>query len=76
MKSVLQQKSFAFALKIIEVYKQIATVHKEYVLSRQILKSGTATGALIREAEYAQSKANFISKLSIGLHPVKSFQIG
>ena len=67
MESILQQKSFAFALKVIDIYKQIVSSHKEYVLGRQILKSGTAIGALIREAEYAQSKADFISKMSISL---------
>jgi len=41
--------------------------HNEYVLSKQVLRSGTAIGALVREAEFAQSKADFINKLSIGL---------
>ena len=65
--SVLKQKSYDFALKVIRVYKQIVAEHKEYVLSRQFLKAGTAPGALVREAEYGQSKADFISKLSIAL---------
>ncbi len=54
--SILKQKTYAFALKVIKVYKQIIAEHKEYVLSKQFLKSGTAPGALVREAEYAQSK--------------------
>ena len=74
--NILKTKSFAFALKAIQTYKEIIKNHKEYVLSRQFLKSGTAIGALVREAEFAQSKPDFISKLSIALHPVKSFQIG
>jgi four helix bundle protein len=65
--SILRQKSYTFALKVIKVYKQIVSEHKEYVLSRQFLKAGTAPGALVREAEYGQSKPDFISKLSIAL---------
>ena len=65
--SILKQKTYAFALKVIKVYKQIIAEHKEYVLSKQFLKSGTAPGALVREAEYGQSKADFISKMSIAL---------
>jgi four helix bundle protein len=74
--SILKQKSYAFSLKVIKAYKQIIADHKEFVLSKQFLKAGTSPGALIREAEYAQSKPDFISKMSIGLYPVKSFQIG
>jgi four helix bundle protein len=66
-KSVLKSKSFAFGLKIIEVCRQLKDSKKEYVLYRQLLRSGTAIGALLREAEYAQSKADFINKLSIAL---------
>ena len=65
--SILKIKSFDFALKVIQTYKEIIKTHKEYVLSKQFLRSGTSTGALVREAEFAQSKADFISKLSIGL---------
>jgi four helix bundle protein len=65
--SILKQKTYAFALKVIQVYKQIVAEHKEYVLSKQFLKAGTAPGALIREAEYGQSKPDFISKMSIAL---------
>ena len=65
--SILRQKSYAFALTVIKVYKQVVLEQKEYVLSKQLLKSGTAIGALVREAEFAQSKPDFISKLSISL---------
>lgn len=65
--NILKQKTYDFALKVISVYKQIVAEHKEYVLSRQFLKAGTAPGALVREAEYGQSKADFISKMSISL---------
>ncbi|MDD4589539.1 MAG: four helix bundle protein [Parabacteroides sp.] len=64
---VLREKSYAFALGVIRVYKQIVSEHKEFVLSKQFLKAGTATGALVYKAEFAQSKADFVSKLSIAL---------
>lgn len=65
--NILKQKTYDFAIKVISVYKQIVAQHKEFVLSKQFLKAGTAPGALVREAEYGQSKADFISKLSIAL---------
>ncbi len=65
--SILQQKSYAFALKVIKTCRQIITEKKEFVLSKQFMKAGTAIGALVREAEFAQSRADFISKLSIAL---------
>lgn len=65
--NILKEKAYVFALKVIAVYKQIIIEHKEFVLNKQFLKSGTAPGALIREAEFAQSKADFISKMSIAL---------
>src|SRR5450759_63696 len=69
--SILRQKSYAFALKVIRVYKQIVAENKEYVLSKQFLKAGTSIGALVREAEFAQSKPDFISKMSIALKESK-----
>jgi four helix bundle protein len=65
--SVLKHKSYAFALRIIKLFQYIQKEHKEYVLSRQVLKSGTFIGAMIRESIYAQSRADLINKLSIGL---------
>ncbi|MCK9640955.1 MAG: four helix bundle protein [Prolixibacteraceae bacterium] len=65
--SVLRDKSYIFALEIVKICRTLANVEKEYVLSRQLLKSGTSIGALIREAEHAQSSADFISKMSISL---------
>ena len=64
--NVLKAKSYAFALRVVKLYKYLCT-HKEYVLSKQVLRSGTAVGALVSEAEFGQSKADFISKLSIAL---------
>jgi four helix bundle protein len=65
--SILKIKSYDFAIKIIKLAQYLQSEKKEYVLSKQILKSGTAIGALIREAEFGQSKADFINKLSISL---------
>ena len=65
--NVIKEKSFTFALRIVKLAKYLRDEKKEFVLSRQILRSGTAIGALVREAEHAQSKADFISKMSIAL---------
>ena len=64
--NVIKQKSFTFAIEIVTLYK-ILSERKEFVLSKQLLRSGTSIGANVREAEHAQSKADFISKLSIAL---------
>jgi four helix bundle protein len=61
----LKDKSFKFALRIIKLYKYLIEEKKEYVISKQLLRSGTSIGANIREAQNAQSKADFIHKLSI-----------
>ena len=63
--NIIKIKSFDFALRIVELYKFLCADKKEFVLSKQILRSGTAVGALIREAEQAESKLDFIHKLSI-----------
>src|SRR5690606_6530364 len=64
--NVIYSKSYTFALKIIEVYKLLAA-QKEFVLSKQLLRSETAIGALVREAEHAQSKADFLHKMNLAL---------
>ena len=66
-KSVLKDKSYAFAIRVVQLYKHLSSTKKEFVLSKQVLRSGTSVGALIREAEFAQSKKDFISKMSISL---------
>ena len=63
--NVIKIKSFAFAIRIVKLYQFLKTDKKEYVLSRQLLKSDTSVGALIREAEQAESRADFKHKLSI-----------
>jgi len=65
--NILKSKSFAFSLRVIKAYKYLIKEKCELVLSKQLLRSGTAIGASINEAEYAQSKADFISKMSIAL---------
>ena len=65
--SILRDKSYLFAVRNVKLAQFLQQEKKEFVLCRQILKSGTAIGALIREAEYAQSNADFINKLSISL---------
>ncbi len=66
MKSnIIKEKSFDFAYRIMELYKYVRYEKKEFVLSKQILRSGTAIGALVEEALQAESKQDFIHKLSI-----------
>ncbi len=63
--SILVKKSFQFAILTINTYKVLVSVSKEYVMSRQLLKSGTSVGANVREAQNAESKLDFIHKLAI-----------
>jgi four helix bundle protein len=65
-KSVLRKKSYAFAIRVVMLSKTLQD-SKEYIISRQFLRSGTAIGALIREAEFGQSRADFVNKMSIAL---------
>jgi len=65
--NIIAKKTFDFALKVIAMYKVLVTDHKEYVLSKQILPSGTSKVANVNEAIEAQSKADFVHKLSIAL---------
>jgi four helix bundle protein len=66
-KSILREKSYLFAIRIVRLYRFLCDEKKEFVLSKQLLRSGTAIGALIKEAEFGQSKADFINKMSIAL---------
>lgn len=65
--NILKDKSYEFAIMIVKTSKQLIAQRKEFILSKQLLRSGTAIGALIKEAEFAQNKADFINKLSIAL---------
>src|SRR5437764_13594009 len=63
-KSIIREKSFTFALEVIEIYKRLLA-EREFVLSKQLLRSGTSIGANIEEALAAQSRRDFLSKMSI-----------
>lgn len=65
--NVTESKSFDFAVRIVNLYKHLTTVKNEYVLSKQLLRSGTSIGANVTEAERAQSTPDFYSKMSIAL---------
>lgn len=67
MENVIEKKSFDFAIRIVNLYKYLSDKKKEYVLSKQVLRSGTSIGANVAEAQQAQSKADFVSKISIAL---------
>ena len=67
MESVLRDKSYLFALRIVKLNKYLVCRHNEYTMSKQVLRSGTSVGVLIREAQYAQSAKDFINKLSVAL---------
>ena len=66
-KHITRKKSFEFALKIVRLVRNIQRTKNEHVLTRQLLRSGTAIGALIREAEHAESRKDFIHKMNISL---------
>jgi four helix bundle protein len=63
--SIVKNKSFAFAVRIVKLYKILSNERKEFVISKQLLRSGTSIGANVREAVNAESKADFIHKLAI-----------
>ena len=65
--NAVKDKSFAFAVRVVNLYKHLCHEKKEYVLSKQLLRSGTAIGALVREAEQAESKPDFVHKMAIAL---------
>ena len=63
--NVIKQKSFKFAVRIVNLYKTLTADRKEFVMSKQLLRSGTSIGANVREAQNAESKADFVHKLRI-----------
>ena len=65
--NILKDKSFHFAVRMVRLYTYLKKQHGEYILSQQLIRSGTAVGAMIREAEHAESLKDFIHKLSIAL---------
>ena len=67
MSHTVEEKSFVFAVRIVSVYRYLTETKREYVLSKQLLRSGTSIGANIVESQQAQSRADFVSKLNIAL---------
>ncbi len=63
--SILKEKSFLFAIRIVMLYKSLKEKQQEYILSKQLLRSGTSVGAMIRESKNSESKADFQHKLGI-----------
>ena len=63
--NVIKDKTFAFAIRIVKLYQYLCTDKKEFVLSKQLLKSGTSVGAMVREAEHAETRKDFLHKMAI-----------
>lgn len=63
--NLIKEKTYQFALAIVSLYKRVASEKKEYVLTKQLLRSGTSIGANVTEADAAISKAEFSAKISI-----------
>jgi four helix bundle protein len=68
--NIIKDKSKAFAIRIVRLYQYLLKNHKEYILSKQLLKSGTSVGANVKEALRGQSRADFISKMNIALKEI------
>ena len=67
MDRVVQEKSFQFAVRVVKMCKSLREEQKEYIMTKQLLRSGTSIGANIAEAQQAQSKSDFVHKMSIAL---------
>ena len=67
MDNAIKEKSFSFSVRIVKLCKFLREEKKEYVMSRQLLRAGTSVGANIAEAQHAQSRPDFLSKLNIAL---------
>ena len=65
MENILKNKSFSLAIEIVQVYKHLIEEKREFVMSKQLLRSGTSIGAMVRESQNAESKNDFIHKLAI-----------
>ncbi|GAB3856238.1 four helix bundle protein [Hymenobacter terrigena] len=63
--NILKSKSFAFAVRVVRMCQFLQTERREFILAKQLLRCGTAIGSMVREAEYAESKSDFIHKLAI-----------
>ncbi len=71
---MLRQRSFEFSVRVVKLARFLSKEKQDWVLARQVLRSGTSIGANIRESRFAQSKADFISKLSIALKEASETQ--
>lgn len=67
MKNVISEKSYSFAVRVVNLYKFQTAKKQEFILSKQILRSGTSIGASVKEAEHAQSKGDFLNKMNVAL---------
>ena len=72
--NVIERKSYAFAVRIVNLQKYLVNQKREYIMSRQICKSGTSIGANVAEAQRAQSTADFVAKLKIALKEANETQ--
>lgn len=63
--NIIKNKSFAFAVRIVRLYQFLCNEQREFVLSKQLLRSGTSVGAMVREAEHAETRADFKHKMGI-----------
>ena len=72
--NIIKEKSYKFAVRIVKLAKYLNENKREFVLSKQILRSGTSIGALVRESEHAESRPDFIHKLSIALKEANETQ--
>ncbi len=72
--NILHKKSYSFAIRVVKLSHFLNNDKKEFILSKQILRSGTSIGALVRESQYAQSHADFINKLTVALKEANETQ--
>lgn len=63
--NIVKNKSFEFAIRVVKLYQFLCDQQKEFVLSKQLLRSGTSVGAMVREVEHAETKKDFIHKMAI-----------
>ena len=74
--NLLKDKSYLFAIRVVKLSQYLRDEKREFVLNKQVLRGGTAVGALIREAEFGQSKLDFTSKMSIACKKLTKRNIG
>ena len=67
MENIIEDKSFSFSVRIVKLCRHLRVSRREFILSKQLLRAGTSIGANVAEAQQAQSRADFVSKLSIAL---------